>query len=130
MPEPLELRGEREPVGVVVRLGSNTLNDDALAAACEDTHDRWGLWGFSVFEAPGGDVVELARWRRFVADRQWVLVASGTDMRAAGFPLLDTLDRLHWTVVVSEPTSTQFERARRLFAGRQRNPGYRPRGAR
>ncbi len=58
MPEALQLRGEPQPA-LLVRLGSNTLTDEALAAACEDTHDRWGLWGFSVFEAPGGDILEL-----------------------------------------------------------------------
>jgi hypothetical protein len=115
---------------MVVRLGSNTLIDTALAAACEDTHDRWGLWGFSVFEAPGGDLVKLARHRRFIADRQWVFVASGDDLRRAGFPLLDTLESLHWTFVVSEPTAEQFERVGRLFGAKLRNPGYRARGGR
>ena len=128
MPEPLVLRGEPEPALLVVRLGTNTLVDDALAEACEDTHDRWGLWGFSVFEAPGGDLVELARRRRFIADRQWVFVASGDDLRRGGFPLLDTLDPLHWTVVLSEPTARQFERVRGLFGARLRNPGYHARG--
>jgi len=38
--------------------------------------------------------VKLARHRRFIADRQWVFVASGDDLRRAGFPLLDTLEDL------------------------------------
>lgn len=127
MPEPLQLRGERQPA-LLVRLGSNTLTDEALAAASEDTHDRWGLWGFSVFEAPGGDILELTRWRRFVADRRWIFVALADDLRRAGFPILDTVDPLHWTVVISEPEAAQFRRARNLFGDRQTNPGYRPRG--
>jgi hypothetical protein len=87
-----------------------------------------GTLGVLVFEAPGGDLVELGRRRRFIADRQWLFVAAAGDLRRAGFPLLDTLDPLHWTVVLSEPTGEQFERVRRLFGARLRNPGYRPRG--
>jgi hypothetical protein len=48
-----------------VRLGSTTLSDGNLQRSCEETHGRWGLWGFSVLEVPNGDyemLVRCVRW--------------------------------------------------------------------
>jgi len=47
--DPLILRHAGVPdTIVVVRLGSNTLQDAHLAKSVAETHGRWGLWGFSV----------------------------------------------------------------------------------
>jgi hypothetical protein len=51
-----------------------------------------------------------------------VLEAPGSDLLADGFPLLATRDFPHWTVVLSEPTPTQFARVRRHFSDPKRNP--------
>ncbi len=123
--EPLSLRDQLVPdLLVVVRLGSITLADEALRKSVAETHDRWGIWGFSVLEVPNGDYQLLARLRPIVATRRLLLVAKGHDLIAAGFPLLPTLDHPHWTVVLSEPSIGQFEHVRRLFHGPIENPAW------
>lgn len=119
MTGPLVLR-DAVPAGVVVvvRLGEKTLEDDHLTRAVKECHGRWGIWGFSVLEVPGGDYAELVRLRPFVGMRRRLHLAraevlvnfrvpTAADLRAS------TLDRsasgadprtvhrstatLHWT---------------------------------
>lgn len=121
--EPLNLRSEAVPaVLIIVRLGSVTLTDQALGRSVAESHDRWGIWGFSVLEVPGGDYHVLARLRPIVTTRRRLLVADGPALVESGLPLLPTLDHPHWTVVISEPTSSQFEKVRSNFHGPIDNP--------
>ncbi len=111
MREPLILRetGQEDVrVVVLIRLGVRTLEDEHLARATAETHGRWGIWGFSVLEVPGGDYGQLIHLRPFVATRRLLYRAAADDLITAGFPLLPTLDHPHWTVELSEPTPEQF----------------------
>ena len=84
-----------------------------------------GVSGGSPFwRVLAGDYQQLARLRPIVAERRLLLVASGPDLVASGFPLLPTLDHPHWTVVLSEPTADQFERVRVHFHGPIENPAW------
>lgn len=112
MTEALSLRDEAAPSGlVVVRLGARTMEDDLLLRSVEQCHDRWGIWGLSVFEVPDGDYEQLARLRPIVAERRQLLVADAAALVDDGFPLLPTLDSPHWTVVLAGPlrSSVEFE---------------------
>ncbi|MCL4433982.1 MAG: hypothetical protein M1399_04330 [Actinobacteria bacterium] len=123
MPEPLILRESSiAEVLIAIRLGANTLADSYLSRSCEECYGRWGIWGFSVLEVPNGDYTRLARLRPLVAERRIIWKANGFDLVAAGFPILPTVDFPHWTVVVSGPTSSQFERVRNTFTGPIENP--------
>lgn len=125
MAEAIVLRDEHvPPLLVLVRLGSKTLQDLHLSRSCDESYGRWRLWGFSVLEVPGGDYGLLARLRPVVAERRLVLEADGPELLADGFPVLPTLDRPHWTVVVSTPTEAQFERVRKHFRGPIENPAW------
>jgi hypothetical protein len=77
-----------------------------------------------VLEVPDGDYHELARMRPIVTQRRLLMVADGHQLVADGFPLLPTLDRPHWTLVLSEPTAEQFERVRAHFRGPLENPAW------
>ena len=126
--EPLALRDEHTSPGlVVVRLGARPLDDEVLRRSVDECHDRWGIWGFSVLEVPGGDYEQLVRMRPIVADRRQFLVAAGESLINDGFPLLPTLDSPHWTLVLAAATSEQFERVRTHFRGPLDNPVYRSR---
>lgn len=128
MTEALSLRDEAAPTGlVVVRLGARTMEDNLLMRSVEQCHDRWGIWGFSVFEVPDGDYEQLARLRPIVAERRQLLVADATELVDDGFPLLPTLDSPHWTVVLAAATAAQFSRVRAHFEGPITNPSYRRR---
>lgn len=125
MPESLQLRAAPSPATVVViRLGTRTLEDGSLADQCERTFGRWGLHGFSVFEVPNGDYGLLARLAPIVTVRPKLFEAGGTELLAAGFPLLPTADHPHWTVVLAEPSPSQFARVRALFDGPKDNPAW------
>jgi hypothetical protein len=124
--EPLILRDASPPgVIVVVRLGSRTLLDEQLGQRCEMSFDRWGIHGFSVLEVP--ERVNwglLARLRPEVTTRPTLFSAEGRDLVEAGFPLLPTMAHPHWTVVVAEPTTAQFQRVREIFGGPLDNPAF------
>jgi len=109
---------------VVLRMGSNTLSDRALAQACERGYAVMGLHAFSVFEIPGHDYTELARLEPILITRPKVLEASGPELVAAGFALLPTGRFPHWSVVLSEPTVEQFGRVRSHFRGPIDNPTW------
>ncbi|MGH8905931.1 MAG: hypothetical protein ACRD0K_05335 [Egibacteraceae bacterium] len=127
--DPLNLRDQVVPdVLVVVRLGANTLLNGHLEKSTSECRARWGIWGFSVLEVPGGDYGQLVRLRPVVAERRLLLVANGPELISAGFPLLPTLDHPHWTVVISEPTPEQFGHVRALFHGPIENPAWSGRG--
>ena len=127
--ELLSIRTEAVPPPlVVVRLGSKTLDDSALERSVGECHDRWGIWGFSVLEVPNRDFDALARLRPIVSGRRRVLVAEGSDLVKAGFPLLPTLDHPHWTVVLAAPTALNFAAVRRAFVGPIENPAWSPDG--
>lgn len=125
MAKSVALRDADVPAALVVlRMGSNTLSDNALAQACERSYAAMGLDAFSVFEIPNHDYVELARLEPILITRPKVLEASGPELVAAGFPLLPTGRFPHWSVVVSAPTSTQFARVREHFRGPIDNPTW------
>lgn len=109
---------------VVLRMGSNTLSDNALTQACERAHAAMGLHAFSVFEIPNHDYAELARLEPILITRPKVLEASGPELVAAGFALLPTGQFPHWSVVLSEPTAEQFARLRSHFHGPIDNPTW------
>lgn len=123
MREPLQLRDERAPETLVlVRLGKNTLSDVKLGESCEVTFAKWGLYGFSTCGLGRGGYEELGRLVPLLRNRQWVLEASAGALISDGFPVVPTAQTPHWTVVLSEPTSTQYERVRRHFSEPRRNP--------
>lgn len=129
MPRPLILREAARPrTLIVIRLGSSTLSDERLADDCASLHKQSGVFGFSVLEVPDDSYEQLARLRPFVTSRRLILVAEGNELVAAGFPLLLTMDHPHWTVVVAEPTPTQFALVRSHFHGPVDNPVWAGRG--
>ncbi len=109
---------------VVLRMGSNTLSDNALAQACERAYATMGLHAFSVFEIPNHNYQELARLEPILITRRKVLEASGPELVTAGFTLLPTGRFPHWSVVLSEPSPTQFARVRERFHGPIDNPTW------
>ena len=62
-----------------------------------------------------------------MAERPKIRTAFGTDVRRAGFALLDTGAELHWTVVLADLETDTFERLRSAFGPVIVNPGYVPR---
>lgn len=125
MREPLQLREATTPTTLVfIRFGRTTLADDKLRENCEVTFARWGLHGFSVFELPDGDYRQLARLVPILVDRQWVLETVASTLLADGFPLLPYREHPHWTIVLAEPTPSQFARVRRHFSEPKRNPAW------
>ncbi len=124
--EPLQLRDQSVPERiVVVRLGVITMADERLTEACQRSHERWGIWGFSVLEVPDGDNFSLlARMRPELTLRRQFLVADGSTLVSNGFPLLSTLSYPHWTVQLAQPDVATFARVRTCFSGPVDNPAF------
>lgn len=124
----IRLRDDQVPTHLVVlRMGSTTLSDNALSQACERAYASMGVHAFSVFEVPDHDFEELARLEPILLSRPKLLEASGPDLLTAGFPLLPTANYPHWSVVLSEPTATQFTKVRAHFHGPFDNPTWKGR---
>jgi hypothetical protein len=125
--EPVTLRDDNLVPGLlVVRFGVVTLTDASLQKSVEECHQRWGFWGFSVFEVPNRDYAMLARLRPNIVGRRQMMTAEGEDLVDSGFPLLPTLEAPHWTVVLATATPEWFARVREHFHGPLPNPAYRP----
>jgi hypothetical protein len=128
MPDLLQLSGEQVPDRLVlVRLGRSTLADAKLGDICRRTFVQCGLFGFSVFALGPGGYEELARLAPIIPVRQWVMEAPSRELLEDGFPILPTSDHPHWTVVLAESTTLQFDRVRRHFSEPLHNPAWRMR---
>ena len=128
MPEPIQLRGTptSSPL-LVIRGGEFSLTDENLVRASGLTRAKWGFDGISVFEAPGGNIEELANRIQALAERPRIRTASGDALRHAGFPLLDTAGELHWTIVLANTSHATLDRLRSVFSPAFDNPGYKRR---
>lgn len=128
-PRAIRLRGDVPPADavIVVRGGEHSLSDDILRATAEANFEMFGFWALSVFLAPDDDLVRLSQEIVAIRRRRTVRTARCGDLRAAGFPLLDTTRHaLHFSIVLAELTGQTFDRLRACFSGPTPNPGYAP----
>ena len=128
-PRAIRLRGDVPPADatIVVRGGERSLSDDILTRTAEANYEMFGFWALSVFLAPGDDLIRLSQEIVAMRRRRTVRTARCGDLRAAGFPLLDTTRHpLHFSVVLAELTTPTFDRLRSCFGNPTPNPGYAP----
>jgi hypothetical protein len=117
-PLPIQLRGEPLPDDAVIVVRAGTLDADRVRRTATASHEDFGYYGLSVFAALDTDVAGLfathvGNMQRY--GRYWTSTAG--ELRGAGFPLLDTEDRPHFDVVLSDLTDTTIERLLDCFAG-------------
>ncbi|WP_370325551.1 hypothetical protein [Euzebya sp.] len=81
---------------LVVRGGVNTLDPDELYVQCLDAHDRYGVYGFSVFVGPDLDELGACVYNKKLS------VARVGDLSDIYCSFFQTGDPPHHTLVVSD----------------------------
>jgi hypothetical protein len=112
---------------LVVRGGRNSLTDANLERATTDTWERYRFFGFSVFGAPGDDLVGLSRREPAIRRRPEVRFARVGAIRSGGFEVVATFtNSAHYSVVLPQVSSVAFDQLRACFSAPQPNPGFEP----
>jgi len=98
---------------------------DSLKRAAERTFDLYAMFGVSVEGVLDATVQEACRGERLAGYRQVRLSTFGR-VRSAGFALLATFDRPHFTLVLPDLSDFTLARLDRCFDGPIANPGRGP----
>lgn len=126
MAKPLPLRTEQPQDDLTVVIRAGVMAPDALVRAAERTFEVHAIYGISVEGVLDGSVLDACRSPRVVTYRQVRLSTFGT-IRGAGFALLATFDRPHFTLVLADLSEVTVRRLGRCFGDPIPNPG-RPTG--
>ena len=123
------LRDEPPPddLLLVVRGGTNSLNDASLDRSAGDSWEQYGFFGISVFGAPEDDLVALSHSSLTIRRRSQVRTARCGALRAAGFRVAATFTNpRHYSVVLPDLTPESFASLRSCFSRPVENPGFAP----
>lgn len=88
-----------------------------------DAHDELGIYAVSVFLALDADVDELCAAEPHLARYGKVRLSTVGRLRAEGFPLLPTLARPHYDIVLPDLADLTLERLEACFDPPLPNPG-------
>lgn len=105
---------------MVLRAG--VMSAMSVRRAAERTFDLYSVYGISVEGVLDTTVQEACRGERVVGYRQVRLSTFGR-VRSAGFALLATFDRPHFTVVLADLSELTVARLDRCFDDPIPNPG-------
>lgn len=123
MTKSLPLRADRPPDDAVVVLRAGVMSPGDVRRAAERTFAAYAVYGISVEGVLEGSVLDACRSsRRFAAYRHIRLSTFGR-LRSAGFALLASFDRPHFTVVLADLCELTILRLRRCFDDPIPNPG-------
>jgi len=119
---PLPLRSEQPPDDAAVVLRGGVLRADAVRRAAERTFQLYAVFGISVEGVLDMTVQEACSGERVVGYRRVRLSTFGR-VRVAGFALLATFDRPHFTLVLPDLSDFTISRLDRCFDPPIPNPG-------
>ena len=122
MARPLPLRSEQPPDDTTVVLRGGAMSADNVRRAAERTFDLYAIFGISVEGVLESTVQEASRGDRLAGYRHVRLSTFGR-VRGAGFALLATFDRPHFTLVLPDLSDFTLARLDRCFDGPIANPG-------
>jgi hypothetical protein len=127
MARPLPLRSEQPPDDTTVVLRAGVMNADNVRRAAERTFGIYAIYGISVVGALDTTVQATCRDERIAGYRRVRLSTFGR-VRRAGFALLATFDRPHFTLVLPDLSELTLSRLDRCFDAPIPNPGQAPGG--
>jgi hypothetical protein len=119
---PLPLRPEQPPDDAAVVLRGGVLGADGVRRAAERTFDLYAVFGISVEGVLDMTVQEACSSERVASYRRVRLSTFGR-VRMAGFALLATFDRPHFTLVLPDVSDFTLSRLDRCFDTPIPNPG-------
>lgn len=122
MARALPLRSEQPPDDAAVVLRGGVLGADGVRRAAQRTFDLYAVFGVSVEGVLDVTVQEACRGERVAGYRRIRLSTFGR-LRGAGFALLGTFDRPHFTLVLPDVSDFTISRLDRCFDAPIPNPG-------
>jgi len=123
--KPIILRPEEPPDDTVVVIRGGEMTEEFVRRTATDAHDELGIYAVSVFLALDADVDELCAAEPFLVRYGKVRFSTVGRLRAEGFPLIPTLDRPHYDIVLPDLSSPTLVRLDRCFDPAVPNPGRR-----
>lgn len=122
MIRPLPLRSEQPPDDAAVVLRAGVMGPDNVRRSAERTFALYAVYGISVEGVLDGTVQDACRGDRIAGYRQVRLSTFGR-LRSAGFALLATFDRPHFTLVLADLSELTVARLAKCFDEPIPNPG-------
>lgn len=126
--EPIVLRDEEPLDDVVVVVRGGEMRSDYVRRTATDAHDELGIYTVSVFVALDDPPQVLCAREPHLARYGKVRYTTLGRLRAAGFPLVPTLARPHYDVVLPDVTDATLVRLDGCFDPPVTNPARGPRG--
>lgn len=119
---PFALRTEEPPPDETVVVRAGQMSTDNVRRSASRFFDEHGVYALSVFAALDHPIDELCRDRVLV--RYGVIRTSAFGvLRAAGFALLPSLRRPHFSIVLPDLEPATVDRLSACFGGPAPNPG-------
>ncbi len=118
----LALRNEDAPDGATVLVRGGEMHVDVIRRAARQALQESGVYGVSVFLALDEDVSALCRSVPDLARYGRIRTATVEALRSAGFALLPTGRRPHFTVVLPDVEDSTLGRLDRCFGPPRPNP--------
>lgn len=121
--KPIVLRAEEPPDDVVVVVRGGEMTGGFVRRTATDAHEELGIYAVSVFLALDADVDELCAAEPHLVRYGKVRLSSVGRLRSDGFPLLPTLDRPHYDIVLPDLDDPTLQRLEGCFDPAVPNPG-------
>lgn len=119
---PFALRSEDPPGDDVMIVRAGQMTTDTVRRSTSKFFEEHGIYALSVFATLDHPVEELCR-DHVLARYGSVRTSTFGTVRAAGFALLPTLRRPHFSVVLPDLDSTTLDRLSSCFSEPVPNPG-------
>jgi hypothetical protein len=126
---PILLRDEEPPANAIVVVRGGLMTSSYVRESATDAFEEYRIYAVSVFLALDQSVEELCAVEPFLRRYRRVRRSSVGRLRAAGFPLLATLQRPHYDVVLPDLADATLERLESAFDAPETNPGLAAPGA-
>lgn len=120
---PIVLRPEEPPDDAVVVVRGGQMTSEFVHRSATAAHDELGIYALSVFLALDDPLDELCAREPFLARYGKVRFSTVGALREAGFPLIPTLDRPHYDIVLPDLQPSTLERLDGCFEPPVPNPG-------
>lgn len=120
---PIVLRPEEPPDDAVVVVRGGEMTGAFVRRTATDAHDELGSYAVSVYLALDADVEELCAAEPYLLGSGKVRLSTVVRLRSGGFPLLPTLDRPHYDIVLPDLDDATLRRLEGCFDPARPNPG-------
>lgn len=122
-PRSLPIRAEQPPDDATVIIRAGVMQRPTIKKAADRTFDAFGVYGISVEGVIDTGVIEACRRSERLASYRQVRLSTFGQVRTAGFALLATFTRPHYTLVLPDLAELTVARLDRAFGDPQPNPG-------